>query len=265
MNGHNRLSTLVLVCVAAGFVFGRCRETKSVQHYDGKKWMGKWSRHTWQNEAGLDITAWANDSLTFSMHAGSGGHTGEVEGNALFNDSTATYYSANENDTCIIHFRLFGDSLIVVNVEKGNCFAGMAVTYDGNYYAAKYHSKEEDNKPKTFVDLGILDSAQDALLKSVTGDDYHRFFASTQLTSTDDDDMDSLHAKVYASGIRGLFTEMENIIMIDSSSHIWAAVLDDSKVFYYTNNHDDAGKLPKTIEHWRERFKQDTVMYKSMP
>ncbi len=260
----NNTAAFLLIALSI-LALTNCGPAKT-KRYDGKKWVGTWRRNTWQNEAGLDITAWAHDSLTFSLQAGSGGHTGEVEGVAVFTDSIATCNSVDENDTCIIHFTRFGDSLIVINTERGNCFTASGVTYDGKYYNANYRkaNKAQDNKPKTFVDLGILDSAQDVLLRSITGADYRLFFNSTQLTSTDDD-MDSLHAKVYSSGIRGLFTEMENIVMVDSTGHIWAAVLDDdSKVRYYTNDPGRA-ELPKTIEHWRERFKQDTVLYRSKP
>jgi hypothetical protein len=62
--------------------------------------------------------------------------------------------------------------------------------------------------------------------------------------------------------LRGLYTIMENIIMIDSSKNIWAAVIDDNKIYYFTNRLDYKTKLPRTIENWRNRFKDYKVIYK---
>jgi len=56
---------------------------------------------------------------------------------------------------------------------------------------------------------------------------------------------------------------MENIIIVDSNNHIWAAVIDDKKVRYFTNVPAYYAVLPKTIDNWRGLFKNYPVFYMS--
>lgn len=83
----------------------------------------------------------------------------------------------------------------------------------------------------------------------------------SQLT-TEESDPDSLAARVHASGVRGLFTLVENIIMVNGEGQMWAAMIDDDNVYYYTNSDDHKDTLPRTIEKWRERFAEKPVVYK---
>jgi len=225
-----------------------------------KSWLGKWERQIWQNDGDLEISAIKSDSIRFYLSAYSGAHTGEIEGLAIVKDSMAIYSNTDEPDSCLIEFKLLGDSVIAINQRNGICATGLAVTYTGNYKNKKLLPKVE--KDETMLSLGIFKTGeQDSLFKSLVGEKYSSFVNSTQLTS-EDEDLDSLHTTVYSSGVRGLFTFMENIIMTDSSDNIWAAVIDDEKVYYFTNKEEYKEKLPKTIEAWRERFKKYEVIYK---
>lgn len=238
---------------------------------ENQNWKGDWERDIWQNPAFLKIKSINGDSLDFRLFSSSGGHTGDIEGKALIHGNIAIYYLEESYDTCSLTFEIFGDSLIIMIHEKGNCFAAMGVTYEGNYYNPKYETKtktaakgnSKEDSDETLLSLGIFDNlSEDSIFKRLTKEDYNLFLNSTQLTS-DDDDLDKFNAKVKSSGVRGLFTIMENIIMIDSSKNIWAAVIDDNKVLYFTSNKDYQNKLPKTIEEWRSRFKDYPIIYKS--
>jgi hypothetical protein len=225
-----------------------------------KLWIGKWVREQWQNDATLEISNIKSDSIEFSLFAGSGGHTGEIAGMAVVRDSIATFINSEETDTCLIEFILIGDSVIRIKQKRGNCFTALAVTYDGYYKNSKKISikgNEED-----LVTLGILKTReQDSLFRALVGESYSLFVNSTQLTS-EDDDLDSLNITVRSSGVRGLYTFMENIIMIDSSNNIWAAVIDDNKVYYFTTKKEYTEQLPKTIDNWRQNFKNYPIVYK---
>jgi hypothetical protein len=54
---------------------------------------------------------------------------------------------------------------------------------------------------------------------------------------------------------------VESIIMVDKNHTIWAAVLDEGKVYYFTTDENFKDKLPLTIEHWREKFKDSKVIF----
>jgi hypothetical protein len=225
-----------------------------------KLWLGSWERQLRLIEATLEITNIRNDSIEFKLSAASGGHTGEIEGMAIVRDSTAIFLNNDASDTCLIQFKLISDSLIIIDQKTGNCFTGLGVVYSGEYKNIK--TLPEDDRAENLVDLKILnDETQDSIFKSLVGDSYSLFVRSTQLTSADED-LDSLHAKVLSSGVRGLFTIMENIVMIDSLNNIWAAVIDDNKIYYFTNNKEFKNKLPKTIDNWRQNFKGYQIIYK---
>ncbi len=225
-----------------------------------KTWIGKWEREQWQNDATLEITGIKSDSIEFSLFASSGGHTGEISGWAVVIDSIALFASTEDADTCLIEFKLAGDTIISIIQKKGNCFTGMAVTYDGVYKSSiKISAKENE---EDLVKLGIFKTQkEDSLFQSLVGDSYLLFVNSTQLTS-EDDDLDSLNTTVRSSGVRGLYTFMENIIMTDTSDNIWAAVIDDNKVYYFTNKKEYKERLPKTIDNWRQNFKSYPIIYK---
>jgi hypothetical protein len=222
--------------------------------------MGTWERQLWQNEATLAIKSIKKDSLEFTLSAGSGGNTGEMKGVALASNNVASFSSLDAFDSCLIEFTLIGDSIIRINQKIGNCSAGMGVFYSGEYKNSKLlpaASREEN-----LFNLGIfINENQDSIFRSLVGDSYSLFVNSTQMTS-EDDDLDSLHATVHSSGVRGLFTIMENIVMIDSSNNIWAAVIDDNKVYYFTNSQEYKNRLPKTIDSWRQNFKSYEMVYK---
>jgi hypothetical protein len=225
-----------------------------------KSWLGKWERQIWQNGATLEIKTINGDSLEFSLVALNGANTGEIEGKAIVRDNVAVFSSVEDLDSCLLEFKLLGDSAITINQIRRNCFAGLEVIYSGDYKNAKMLPPIE--RAETLVDLGIFNSEkQDSAFRSLVGSNYSRFVNSTQLTS-EDDDLDGLHATVQSSGVRGLFTFEENIIMMDSIYNIWAAVIDNEKVYYFTNNQAYKNKLPKTIDNWRENFKNYEIVYK---
>ena len=251
-------------------VLGSCssKQTHEKQIIENKNWIGSWNRNDWQNDATLEILSIKNDTLEFSLTAVSGGHTGQIDGKAFVTNNVANYYMADGSDTCIIEFMLKGDSLISINQKNGNCLTAMGVGYTGNYYNSKLitkkkHNKETEEADKSLYDLGIFSSIKDdSLFRLLTKDNYDLFVNSTQLTS-EDEDFDSFNAKVFSSGVRGLYMEMENIIIVDSSKNLWAAVIDDHRVLYFSNHKDYTNKIPKTIEKWRSRFKEYPIIYKS--
>jgi len=224
-----------------------------------KLWIGTWERRQWSSGATLKIAGIKSDSIVFSLQALNGAHGGEVEGVAIVKNNVALFYNSNENDTCLLEFKLVGDSSIIIEQKKGICYAGMGVTYDGQYKNSKILPEEKD---ETLLTLGLFKTEkEDSLFRSLVGDKYDVFVYSTQST-TEEEDLDSLNAKVYTSGVTGLYTLLENIIIMDSLNNVWTAVLDDKKVYYFTNSNEYKTRVPKTIDKWRDRFKEYPVIYK---
>jgi hypothetical protein len=225
-------------------------------------WTGSWEIRSTFEAAALEITRQTADSLAFTLSASSGAHMGEIAGCARGEADLATFFYAQEGDTCLITFRLRGDTLIEVNQQSGLCSAGMGVTYTGAYRKAGTGPPPVE----TLATLGILENdREDAQFRRLVGNDYELFLNSSQLTA-EESDLDSLAARVHTSGVRGLFTLVENIIMVNGQGQMWTAVIDDDNVYYYTNTSSDAYKdtLPRTIEKWRERFADKAVLYKGI-
>jgi hypothetical protein len=227
-------------------------------------WIGDWERDEWMSSAKLSIKAINGDTLEFTLIAFSGAHSGELEGKAIASGAAAAYEQKDEFDHCIIAFELTEDSIIRIDHKQGSCAAGAGVLYSGEYRNVK-KAKGKKEGPKTLVDLGVFENyRQDSIFKALVGAQYDLFVNSTQYTAQNDD-LDSVNATVNASGVKGLARYMENIIMINPRGHIWAAVIDDDKILYFTNQKKYAERLPMTIEAWRFDFQQYPVIYKSQP
>ena len=196
-------------------------------------WLGTWENNKWQNESSLEIISIKSDSIEFTLLANNGGHVGEIMGMAIVKDNIAIF---SDYDS-----------------------AGMGVGYSGYYKNVKYISKVELNED--LFSLGILKTEKEnTIFKALVGDSYSQFVNSTQLTS-ELVDLDSLNVIVKSSGVRGLFTFMEYIIMSNSLNEFWAAVIDNNKVYYFTNRKEYKNRLPKTINQWRQRFKEYPIVY----
>ena len=257
---NNEIYIYILIVLAASCTPRDKSDKNIATKIVSKSWIGKWQRRMWQNDSYLEIKSIKNDSLEFTLFASSGGHTGELEGLAVVQDNLASFSEINDDDTCLVIFKLIGDTVISIAQKTGNCFTAIAVSYSGNYKNEKVLPKTENSE--TLFDLEIFKTrTQDSLFKSLVRQQYSLFVNSTQLTS-EDEDLDSLRTNVHSSGVRGLFTFMENIIMIDSLNNIWAAVIDNNKIYYFTNREDFKSNLPKTIDNWRQNFKDYEVVYK---
>ena len=263
-----RISCGILISFCLLLKFSACisnNETgdKKVITKASPLWLGSWIRNEYQNPGKLDIIHVSNDSIQFELHASSGGHESGAEGIAIATDTAIAIFSSKEkNDSCKIEFRLVGDTIIVK--QLGNkCLAAAGVMYDGKYNnEGNLIIENGDEQHKTLLDLEIFTTKdQDSIFRSLVGSSYSLFVNSTQMTA-EDDDLDSMNTAVKSSGVRGLFTLMENIIMIDSVNNIWAAVINDKqKVLYFTNSKAYKNRLPKTIDNWRRHFTEYPVFF----
>jgi hypothetical protein len=246
----------IIKILIANFTLVCCIHNKSVHNI----WIGNWERVGWQNEASLKIDDVTKDSFSFSVFASSGGHNGDISGKAIIKDSIATYYFEDKYDKCKLKFILLSDSAVDIIQEIGLCSAPMGVIYSGRYYSTDYKRKLK-NEEIDLISLGVLSVTEDAKFRNLVGDSYSLFVSTTQL-SYNQDDIDSLNFRVITAGVRGMFTYMENIIMIDSANRFCAAVIKDDKVLYFSNIDTFKNVLPKTIEKWRDNFKEYEVIFK---
>jgi len=214
---------------------------------------GIWTRV--DTTATLDISNKTKKSFDFELTALSGANIGYVEGNAKIEGNNA-YWNNEENDASIT-FRFKDDSLYLKTGGNINFYAGAGVVFKG-----KYLYGEIIKSPEKLVQKGILlNQEQEDKFKELVGDDYDNFLEFFQIYG-EVENIDEFNAVAYSGGIRGLFTICEGIIMYDSENNFWAAIIGENSdtINYYTNT-SLTNKLPKTIEKWRERFKDYKVYY----
>lgn len=221
-------------------------------------WKGKWKILDLHYSASLEITSVKNKRIYFTLFAMNGGHTGEIEGSAPIQGNKAVYRMEEYGSAdCLIEFTLRQGLEIEVDQQSGHCDAGMAVEYSGIYKNEKLGLKMPENN---LVSLGILPTQQQEMaFKKLVGSKYKDFIQSTQLVS-EAEDLDDMNFKGFASGVRGLFTIMENIILY-KANEFWCAVIQDEKVYYFTSSSKFRDKLPLTIENWRENFKEKEIVF----
>jgi hypothetical protein len=225
-----------------------------------KSWIGSWDRDQWQTDASLEIEKIKGDSLKFKLWAANGANSGELEGMAIIKKNIATFIEIEERDTCLLQFKLVSDSLIVIKQLQGRCFAGLAVYFHGTYKnSILSKTKAQD---VNLLTIGVLKTQkQDSLFRALVGDNYDEFVSTTQGIG-ENEDLDGFKATVRSSCIRGICSSRANIIMINSLNHIWAEVNDNNKVYYFTNQQEYKKKIPKTIDNWRQNFKNYPINYK---
>lgn len=233
---------------------------KYVKDNENLKWKGDWKRCELHSQATLEITRVYKNSIFFNIVAFDGSHDGEVEGVAYLENNNIAVYKNNDN--CKLIFKLYGDTLIIV--EQDGCFGpdygGLGVRFFGSYYNS---SKIDINKKLNSFDLvkiGVFDNYKlDSLFRSLVKEDYLKFINSSHLIHK----KDSGNYIIIESGIRGMYAYMENIIIIEKSKNlIYAAVIDDGKIYYYTNSVESKNSLPQVIKDWKSRFDSYTLIFK---
>jgi hypothetical protein len=224
---------------------------------DWKNALGKWTEADTTSVSGqwLTIKKIGDNDFEFDLNAVSGAHTGDIGGFAKFTPEGALYKS-EENDCQLQFLPLNSDSL---NIEtSGDCwyYGGIGVNFGGKFL------KGDHEKIVSLVDIGVLTiKAKDDVFRKLVGNEYKDFVERFQLSYYDDKDLDGLGTRVVTGAVRGMFTYMEAIIMDGPGDKIYAAMLKDDKVEYFTNDKAYARRLPKTIDAWRQRFANIPVFF----
>jgi hypothetical protein len=224
------------------------------------RWWGKWQMQYDAPASGgtLFIREVGARGFLFHLLTFSGSHLGEIGGFARFDGPYSAYacidaFSADK--CCELTFRRIPEKPLEIIVDDSTeCqhFRGMGAWFAGTY----------ERKSDGLFDLGFLDELDLARLYSITGQYFQPMLDRFQQVG-DGERKDTFQARVIAGGVRGMYTFMEGIIMRGGHGQLWAAYIDGDSVRYFTTERDYKQKLPATIEHWRERFKDKTVIFDS--
>ncbi len=220
---------------------------------------GEWTRLGDAPYAGasLSILSVTATGFAFELAASSGAHSGLIEGTAVKSAAGAAFI--DDQTKCEVRFRRVGDRLVVSTSPKCASMGGMGVTFDGEFATG-----DAKSRTVTLTELGVLTrNVSEKDFAALVGEAYDAFTSSFQMVY-EQKDVDGLGARVSSGAVQGLFTIAEAIVMSRPDGTIYAAVIDDGVVKYFSSDPGFKNKLPKTIEAWRERFAELKVVFASV-
>lgn len=216
-------------------------------------WWGTWNMDSQIKARGgqLHISRVSSDAFFFSISIFDGARTGDIYGKAqiLTPHSAFARIKASESKNCEIVFRRrFESNAWYIEIEAGpNCsfYHGMNTTFSGTYK----HSTE------LVVNRGYLDEIDLNEIERLTGRHLPVFLNNFQQTHYHQDDYGN-DLTIITAGVKGLYTIMESIVILDKHGTIWCACLDPEAevVRYFTNGAIDIESKPEAMQEWLSRF-----------
>lgn len=221
-------------------------------------WWGKWSLNTKAKVRGgqLQISKVSSDAFIFELRIYDGARTGEVAGKAqiLTPHFAHARIDTYDNLMCELIFRRrLEGGLWYIDIEEGfNCsfFHGHNAYFSGSY---QHHTEQ-------LVNRGYLDEIDLNEIQRLTGKYLSVFLENFQLISYEKQNEDQL--RVITGAVKGLYTIMRSIIVLDNVGTIWCACLDPEAnvVRYFSNTTATSEIKPKAITEWLSEFYDRTVV-----
>lgn len=225
-------------------------------------WWGKWASESNGLPHGgqLFIREVSSSGFLFDLSVFNGAHTGSLTAYARLVSSNLAYSRVPNGDE-----RNFGEILFrqeinqdrrIIHVEEtASCssYRGMGAVFAGDFIRTQ----------DSLFDNGVMNELELARLYSISGKYYDSLRQCFQGLNNAEN-LDEFSADVIIGGVRGLYTIMEGIIMRGPKGELWAAYIDNQVVRYFTTQLEWKDVLPKTIENWRQRFKEKLVSHSSV-
>jgi hypothetical protein len=222
-------------------------------------WWGNWTIESGHDAGGgnLFIREVGSAGFVFDLAVWNGSHGGNISGVAriVSPDTAYTRIPVDQADQfCELTFRrsLTQHARDILIEESGDChfFHGMGANFSGRY----------SWKHLALFLGGALDEIDLQRLHSIVGQYFDPMMKCFQGLS-DGENSDVFVARVTIGGVRGLYTIMEGIVLRGERGQLWVAYIDDDVVRYFTTECEYKAKLPNTIEKWRERFKDKSIIF----
>ncbi len=215
-----------------------------IMKFDGH-WTGQNSGYFRGSEA--DIKVLYNDLIYYDLKAFSGANIGDLTSFGIVNNNIAktafkdmTYDDKNEN--VLFEFKI-ENNLLNLKSNMYDYMCGMGVGFDSSFVKGKV-----DVVMPTALQVGIVDTKeQEALFKKIVGDRFSDFINYTSYVDYSEVSLDGKKVKAGNSLLRGLGGFCSYII---SSEYIYAAIVGDDSIDYFTNDEKYSKKMPKPIADW---------------
>ncbi len=227
------------------------------------RWFGNWEIESSAlcYEGILKITSVYDNSFYFNLTVIHGAHIGDLDGKAIIISNNEAQYVSDEDGKCVITFTKFNDVIQVHENLGCRNFHGMRVMFDGDYKLKKDVFFDRIELKDVFFDRIELN---DVLLSKIYDELTEKYFEEFLKCICDihaEDNLDSFEAKVITTGVAGLYTIYESILMYTKTNEVYGAFLhDDGKVYYFTSDIKYKNDKPKTIKKWLEKFDNREVI-----
>ena len=234
------------------------KPSREISKFDGH-WTGTNSGYFASSHA--YIKALFDDLIYYELEAFNGTHSGVVESFGIIDSGSAktvfkdtTYDEKHEN--VFFEFKI-EDDLLKLNSNMYDYMCGMGVMFDSEYVLGDI----EISMP-TALEVGIVETEeQDKLFKKLVGDKYSDFISYTTFVDYSEVIMDGEKVKAGKSYLRGAYGCCFYII---SSKHIYAAIIGDEEIYYYTNDKNYAKKIPEPMAEWAGKRGNIIFNYKEL-
>jgi hypothetical protein len=222
-------------------------------------WWGNWAIEGGHGARGgnLFIREVGSAGFVFDLAIWNGSRTGNISGFARIVSPDIAYARVPAGEVgqfCELAFRRnlteHARDIVIEESGGGHFFHGMGATFSGRYTW----------KHLALFQGAALDEIDLQRLYSIVGQHFDPMMNCFQGLS-DGENHDTFVARVTKGGVRGLYTIMEGIVLRGERGQLWAAYIDNDVVRYFTTEREYQTTLPKTIEKWRDRFKDKNVIF----
>lgn len=230
---------------------------------NSKKFEGSWTGKESGYFAGsqADIKVLFDDLIFYNLSAFNGIHTGALSSFGIIENNVAKtvfkdkpYYLKDEN--VVFEFRIQND-LLLLNSNDYSFYCGMGVEFGSEYVKGGI-----DIKMPTALEVGIVETKeQDELFKKLVGDKYSDFIMYTSHVFYSELTWNGEKVKAGESYLRGYSGCCWYII---SKEHIYAAIIGDDGIYYYTNDKNYADRIPEPMAEWASRSDKIFYNYKEL-
>ncbi|MCK9545935.1 MAG: TIR domain-containing protein [Sulfurospirillaceae bacterium] len=220
------------------------------------RWFGKWEiESNFLSYGGtLNILNVYDNSFDFEISVFNGSHIGDLDGEAkILSNNKAKYICENDgldDEKCEIKFTKFNDIIQVNETFGSRYFHEMSATFDGNYKLKK----------NVFYDYIELNDKLLSKLFNELKDEYFEDFLKCIGNIHDEENLDTfIECNVISTGVAGLYTIYESILMYNENDVYGAFLHDDEKIYYFTSDDNFRKEKPKTITKWLKNFKKEII------
>ena len=192
--------------------------------------------------------------LYYDLESHNGADSGGLISLALINEGKAITRFSDESVGDVVYELSINNGMLHIDSNKYDYMCGVGASHMTDYIKGK-----NDIPLPSAQDVGIVDSKeQSELFKTIVGNKYEDFINMTEATDKEDYVLDGKQASVRKSYLLGMPNQC--IYMI-SPEYIYAAIVTEDSIEYYTNDKNYAEKLPQPMVEWAANNKDLKIIY----